>query len=64
MNTKECHTGEAYNWIANDEYLYLTAKKCKRPSHLRNIWNLFGPKRKLNKKYVDWTQLFQDLKEL
>lgn len=29
MHTKEWHTGEAYNWIANDEHLYLTAQKCK-----------------------------------
>ncbi len=64
IHTKEWHTQEAYNYIANDEDLYFISKRAKTVARLRSIWNMVGPSRKLNKKLVDWKQLFEDLKEL
>lgn len=67
MLTKEeaiaWHTGEAYNWIANTEYLYLKAQKCRSAQALKRVYGRFGPKRKFNTRCVNWEEVLRDVKE-
>jgi hypothetical protein len=57
------NTGEAFLWLQNDESLYLRAKQCKTPKSLQTMWSMHAPKRMLNSRYVDWKQVFEDIKE-
>ena len=57
------HTGEAYNWLANDEELYQRAQRIKYAGTLKRLWQDNMPKGTVNVKYVQWKQVLKDIKE-